>query len=71
MKRLQPDLKRQNPEGGFVVIKDGKVVGVWRDEIDALNEGAKKIQEDVFLVRDINDTGEPVYFTRDIFASVC
>lgn len=69
--RLQPELKRTNPGGGFAVIKGGEVVGVWRDEMDALNEGAKKFKEDVFLVRDINDTGEPVYFSRDIFASSC
>ena len=67
--RLQPELKRDNPDGGFVVIKDGEVLGVWRDETDALMEGAKKYGDQIFLVRDINDTGEPVYFARDIFAA--
>ena len=67
--RLQPELRRDNPDGGFVVIKDGKVLGVWRDETDALMEGAKKYGDAVFLARDINDTGEPVHFARDIFAA--
>ena len=66
--RVQARLRRENPEGGFVVIKDGKVLGVWRDEFDALGEGIKKYGDVVFLVRDINQTDEPECFTRDIFA---
>ena len=65
--RVQARLRRENPEGGFVVIKDGKVLGVWRDEFDALGEGIKKYGDVVFLVRDINQTDEPECFTRDIF----
>ena len=65
----QPGLQRDNPEGGFVVIKGGEVLGVWRDETDAFGEGVKKYGDEIFLVRDINDTGEPIYFARNIFAS--
>ena len=65
--RLQPRLQFDHPEGGFVVIKDGEVLGVWRDEFDALGEGIKKYGDVVFLVRDINQTDEPECFTRDIF----
>ena len=67
--RLQPELQRENPEGGFVVIKDGQPLGVWRDRVDALGEGVKEFGYVSFLVRDINDTGEPIYFTRNIFAA--
>ena len=66
--RLQPQLQFDNPEGGFVVIKGGEVLGVWRDQTDALNEGVKKYGNVVFLVRDIRDTGEPIYFSRNVFA---
>ena len=66
--RIQSQLQRENPEGGFVVIKDDEVLGVWRDWADASREGMKKYGDVVFLVRDINDTGEPFYFSRDIFA---
>ena len=65
--RLQPRLQFDHPEGGFVVIKDGEVLGVWRDRVDALGEGIKEYGDVVFLVRDIRDTGEPIYFSRDIF----
>ena len=66
--REQARLQGENPCGGFVVIKDGEVLGVWRDEFDALGEGVKKFGDVSFLVRDINYTGEPEYFSRDIFA---
>ena len=67
--RVQPQLQRENPEGGFVVIRGDEVLGVWRNRVDALGEGIKKYGNVVFLVRDINDTGEPVYFSRNIFAA--
>ena len=66
--RLQPELRRENPEGGFVVINGDEVLGVWRDWADASFEGMKKYGDVSFLVRDINNTGEPAYFTRDVFA---
>ena len=67
--RVQPQLQRENPEGGFVVIKGDEALGVWRNRVDALGEGIKKYGNVVFLVRDINDTGEPVCFSRNIFAA--
>lgn len=67
--KLQPQLKRDNPNGGYAVIKDGKVLGVWHDRTDALNEGIKAWGNVVFLVQDINYTDKPVFFSRNIFAT--
>ena len=64
--REQERLQRENPCGGFVVIKGGEIYGVWRDEFDALGEGLKKYGDVSFLVRDINDTGEPIFYNTDI-----
>lgn len=65
---VQAQLQSENPEGGYVVIKGDEVLGVWRDRVDALGEGIKKYGNVVFLVRNISDAGDPVYFSRNIFA---
>jgi len=52
---VQDDLKRENPQGGHVVIKDHKVLGVFGTRNDALEEGLKAFGNVVFLVRSIED----------------
>lgn len=66
--RNQPQLQHDNPEGGFVVINGEEILGVWRARVDALREGIEKYGNVQFLVRDINESDEPVNFTRNIFA---
>ena len=67
---IRPQLQEENPEGGFVVINGDNVLGVWRARSDALREGTEKFGDVPFLVRDIQESDEPVNFTRDVFA-VC
>ncbi len=52
---VQGELKQENERGGFVVIKDDEVLGVWNDRIDALREGIKKYGDVQFLVKNIMD----------------
>ena len=67
---IRPQLQEENPEGGFVVIKGDKTLGVWRARSDALREGTEEFGDVPFLVRDIHESDEPINFTRDVFA-VC
>lgn len=58
---------REKHRDGFVVIRGNEVLGVWRDRVDALQEGVKAYGDVSFLVRDIN-AGRlpPVNFSRDL-----
>lgn len=49
----QGELQNEHPDGGYVVIKDGEVLGVWKDREDALKEGIKAFGNVSFLIRDI------------------
>ena len=58
---------RQQHQKGFVVIRGDDVLGVWRDRMDALQEGVKAYGDVSFLVRDINaDKRPPINFSRDL-----
>lgn len=63
-KRAQ--LQSEYPQGGFVVIKDEEVLGVWQTRIDALAEGIKKYGDTSFLVKDIFENDVAVNFTRNL-----
>ena len=59
-------LQSENPEGGFVVIKEGEILGVWQTSTDALKAGIDKYGNVSFLVKDINDNGIKYNFSRNI-----
>ena len=62
-------LQHDNPNGGFVVIKGDEILGVWNDRIDALRAGIQAYGNISFLVKNIEDSGKLLNFTRDfVFA---
>lgn len=65
--KVKADLMIKNPNGGFVVIKDEDILGVWESRMDALKSGIEKYGDVPFLVKDINYFNTSIYFTRNIF----
>lgn len=69
-KEIQDHLLVDNPNGGFVVIKDDEVIGVFNDRGDALKIGIEKFGDVPFLVKNINDgangTEDVINFSRHI-----
>ena len=69
-RKLQSELKAKHPEGGFAVIRDKDLLGVWKDRSDALSEGIKAYGYVPFLVKDINedldDVTNVINLSRDI-----
>lgn len=67
-KEVQPDLLLSHPQGGFVVIKEESVLGVWADRMDAIQEGVKVFGTEVsFLVKNIQDSENAIInFSRNI-----
>jgi hypothetical protein len=63
---IKAQLQQDNPHGGFVVIKDDEVLGVWQARIDALKAGLQKYGDVSFLVKDINEGIVAANFTRDL-----
>lgn len=63
----QSKLKAEHPAGGFVVIKDDKILGVWNDRVDALRQGIEKYGDVPFLVKNILDDNTVVInFSRTL-----
>lgn len=62
-------LQVQHPDGGFVVIKDEEVYGVWQTRTDALKEGIEKYGNVQFLVKDIMESGIVANFSRNLTAA--
>ena len=61
------ELKAKNPVGGFVVIKDDTVLGVWLNRMDAIKEAVEKYGNTIFLVKDINDNpAKKITYSRNI-----
>lgn len=66
-KKIQDELRAKNPNGGYVVIKDNEVLGIWLNRTDALKVGIDKWGNVPFLVKDINDDiNKAVNFSRNI-----
>ena len=64
--QIKATLQHENPNGGFVVIKDDKVLGVWQARIDALRAGINEFGDVSFLVKDINEGIVAANFSRDL-----
>lgn len=65
--KVRDELRSKYPNGGFVVIKDNAVLGIWMNRADALKVGIEKYENVPFLVKNINDNpGSQLNFTRNI-----
>ncbi len=54
--QVQDKLKQEYPQGGFVVIKDKNILGVWENRNDAIQEAYETYGNTSFLVKNINDS---------------
>ena len=61
--KVNAELQSQYPQGGFVVIKDDEILGVWSSRIDALRTGIDKYGDVEFLVKNIFDND--VFYSYD------
>lgn len=60
-------LRGDNPQGGFVVIKDETILGVWQSRQDAIKEAVEKWGNSLFLVKDLNEEfGMGINYTRNL-----
>lgn len=65
--KIQDELKAKNPNGGFVVIKDEEILGVWLNRQDAIKEAVEQYGNTPFLVKNIyDDTSQVINFSRKI-----
>lgn len=64
--KINGELQSQYPNGGFVVIKNEEVLGVWSSRIDALRAGIEKYGNIEFLVKNIFDNDVIINFSRDL-----
>ena len=64
--KINAELQSQYPQGGFVVIKDDEILGVWSSRIDALRTGIDKYGDVEFLVKNIFDNDVVINFTRNL-----
>jgi hypothetical protein len=64
--KIKAQLQAENPNGGFVVIKDETVLGVWQTRIDALKAGLDKFGDVSFLVKDIDENIFAANLTREL-----
>lgn len=60
------ELILQHRNGGFVVIKDEEILGVWQSRMDALKAGIDKFGNVPFLVKNITESDIAVNFTRNL-----
>ena len=68
-KKNKSTLSAQNPSGGFVVIKDDEILGVWQSRIDALKAGIEKYGDVSFLIKNINESNIIVNFSKNLIFS--
>lgn len=65
--REKAKLKEENSSGGYVVIKEDEILGVWNDREDALKAGLEKYGDVPFLVKNIDESNNSVNtFSRDL-----
>ncbi len=64
---IQDELLAKNPSGGFAVIKDQNLLGVWLNRLDAIKQGIDAFGNVSFLVKNINDNpGQMFNYTREL-----
>ena len=45
----------KNHKGKFVLIKDDEIIGIFENELDAVNQGNEQFKDSHFLVNEITD----------------
>jgi hypothetical protein len=64
---IQGQLKNEYPNGGFAVIKDDTLLGVWSSREDGIKEGLAAFGIIPFLVKDIlENPNRFINFSRNI-----
>jgi hypothetical protein len=53
--KVKDELCAKNPDGGFAVIKEDTLLGVWLNRNDAIKEGIEAYGNVSFLVKNITD----------------
>ncbi len=64
-KRMLPELLSSDL-GKFALIHNGKLIGTFTSKEDALKYGLEKIGNEEFLIREITQLEEPLYFFHGI-----
>ncbi len=64
--KVKGQLLSEYPLGGFVVIKDDEVLGVYQTRVDALKIGIEKFGNVPFLVKDLNEGNINFNFSRNL-----
>jgi hypothetical protein len=66
-RKIQNELRSKHSDGGFAVIKNEDLLGVWKNRSDALKEGIERYGNKPFLVKNINDNAtKTINFSRDL-----
>lgn len=65
-KRELPRLIQEGGQGKFALVHGDSVDSVWDTWKDALQAGYDRFGLEPFLVKEIQETERPVFFTRDI-----
>lgn len=50
-------------KGQYVLIKDGTILGTFTSIDDALKRGYEEFGAEPFLVKEVTEVDEPLYFT--------
>jgi len=62
----QGNLQAEYPSGGFVVIYNDEILGVWQTRIDGLRAGIEKYGNVPFLLKNIADNNLTLNFSRHL-----
>ena len=62
----QENLQAEYPSGGFVVIYNDEILGVWQSRVDGLRAGIEKYGNVPFLLRNIDESDRVITFSRNV-----
>jgi hypothetical protein len=63
---LQTELQVKNPSGGFAVICEEKLLGIWKERNTAIEAGLTKYGNISFLVKSIFEQARTINFTQKL-----
>jgi hypothetical protein len=63
LEAARAQLQLEHPNGGFVVIYEDKILGVWKDKNEALRAGYDKFGNVQYLVRDLDESKRILYWS--------
>lgn len=64
--KVKDSLMLKFSNGGYVVIKEEEVLGVWQTRVDALRAGFEKFGDVQFLVKNIDDQSVVANYSRNL-----